>query len=140
MANGPPLDTMIEVMSPVKVEPEAKATPVDDVPLTAMVIVPPVNAVTPSKSPVCVDVEVPMVVPASPSAILDRSRDITLRCVERNLYRCSVNFEQQCASAGACIKGASRSHAGDFHKLCLGFAIHLKRPALGKLSATNISI
>ena len=141
MANGPPLDTMIEVMSPVKVAPEAKATPVDDVPLTAMVIVPPVNAVTPSKSPVCVDVEVPMVVPASPSAILDRSRDITLRCVERNLYRCSVNFEQQCARAGRVgAKRAAGSHAGDFHKLCLSFAVHLKRPALGKLSATNISV
>lgn len=141
MANGPPLDTMIEVMSPVKVEPAAKATPVDDVPLTAMVIVPPVNAVTPSKSPVCVDVEVPMVVPASPSAILDRSRDITLRCVERNLYRCSVNFEQQCASAGrGGAKRAASSHAGDFHKLCLGLAVHLKRPALGKLRTANISV
>ena len=79
-------------MSPVKVEPAAKATPVDDVPLTEMVIVPPVNAVTPSKAPVLVELETAMVVPASPSAILDRSRDITLRCVERNFYRCSVYF------------------------------------------------
>jgi len=44
MANGPPLDTMTSVMSPVKVEPAAKATPVDDVPLTEMVIVPPLTA------------------------------------------------------------------------------------------------
>jgi hypothetical protein len=132
---------MTSVMSPVKVEPAAKATPVDDVPLTEMVIVPPVNAVTPSKAPVLVELETAMVVPASPSAILDRSRDITLRCVERNLYRCSVYFEQQCASAGSIrAECSASSHAGDFHKLCLGFAIHLKRPALGKLSATNISI
>ena len=132
---------MTSVMSPVKVAPEAKATPVDDVPLTEMVIVPPVNAVTPSKSPVCVDVEVPMVVPASPSAILDRSRDITLRCVERNLYRCSVNLEQQCASAGRVgAKRAAGSHAGDFHKLCLSGCIKTERTAFGQCFPTHINV
>jgi hypothetical protein len=141
MANGPPLDTMIEVMSPVKVEPAAKATPVDDVPLTEMVIVPPVNAVTPSKSPVFVELETAMVVPASPSAILDRSRDITLRCVERNLYRCSVYFEQQCAKAGSIRAECSASScASNFNYLRFFGCIETERTAFGQCFPTHINV
>jgi len=119
MANGPPLDTMIEVMSPNKVEPAAKATPVDDVPLTEMVIVPPVNAVTPSKSPVCVDVEVPMVVPASPSAVLDRSRDITLRCVDRDLVRSAVEPNRNSQGRSARNKCSGCGGRNKFDCTCL---------------------